>query len=327
MVGQSVPNIMSSVSRNEFVSFFDNLQEGNPEHFYYVEQNEDQYINWKAIVLDGPDSDTPIVVILGDDVTETVSLKSSVYSARTVQKALLPKTFDVPGISMRWVYESAEATGGDWFDYKYDEKTNRLFVCIADVNGHGTAAAMVTGCIAGLFHGVMNSLVSTVSDDEKLLSDFTTNLNSSIYQILERANRLLTMAAISINVETGKGAYVSCGHPQVIKFDRGLAKPLLNRNSPIGVLPDLNFKSIPIELEYGQSLFLYTDGLIENKDLNGRSLNPRELLESLKKQESEEVKYNWLRHFVKGLECVPPHNDDIALITVTRLKSAAKGES
>ena len=317
-VGQPIISVMSEQARREFIDFFKRIEDGDREHFYYVEQAEDQYINWKGLVLDGPDSDTPIVVILGDDVTETVSLKSSVYSARTVQKALLPKGFDVPGVNMRWVYESAEATGGDWFDYKYDPVSKRLLVCICDVNGHGTAAAMVTGCVSGLFHGVMNSLVTNISDDQELLNAFATNLNGSIYQILERANRLLTMAALSINVETGEGAYVSCGHPRVISFGKGHAKPLLNRNSPIGVSPDIEFKSIALNVLPGNSLFLYTDGLIENRDRMGRSLTSRELLDSLKKNESEELKYNWLRQYAKGLECIPPHNDDTCLIILTK---------
>ena len=318
-VGQSLSSVMSEQARREFAGFFERVTGGDREPLYFVEEADEQYINWKALVLDGPDADTPIIVVLGDDVTETVSLKSSVFSARTVQKALLPTSFSVPGITMRWVYESAEATGGDWFDYRFDEKSSRLFVCICDVNGHGTAAAMVTGCVSGLFHGVMHSLVQTIKDDEELLNEFAKNLNDSIYEILERANRLLTMAAVSINIKTGQGAYVSCGHPRVIQFGDGFAKPLLNRNSPIGIAANLGFESISFKLEPKESLFLYTDGLIENKDSDGRSLSSRELLDNLKKPVSEEIKYNWLRQYAKGLECIPPHNDDTCLITLTRL--------
>lgn len=319
VVGRSVPSIMSSVSQKEFMKFFDKLNQGDREPFQYIEENKEQYINWKGIVLDGPNSHTPIAVILGDDVTETVSLKSSAYSARAVQKALLPTDFNVPGINMKWIYESAEATGGDWFDYKYDERSKRLLVCIADVNGHGTAAAMVTGCIAGLFHGVMKSLVDSIDNDQDLLTTFAANLNSSIFHILERANRLLTMAAVSINTETGKGAYISCGHPRVILFADGKAKPLLNRNSPIGVLPEQSFESVAFNLMPSESILMYTDGLTENKDINGRSLSSRELLTNLKKDHSEHIKFNWLRHFVKQMECVPPNNDDIALVVLTLL--------
>ena len=318
IVGQPLDSIMSEQARRQLTSFYEQVAAGENPDASFVEESDEQFISWKALVMDGPDADTPIIVVLGDDVTETVSLKSSVYSARTVQKALLPTSFNVPGVAMRWVYESAEATGGDWFDFRYDEASSRLFVCICDVNGHGTAAAMVTGCVSGLFHGVMHSLVQTKQDDEELLNEFARTLNGSIYDILERANRLLTMAAVSINLKNGEGAYVSCGHPRVVQFGNGFAKPLLNRNSPIGIAGDLSFRSVRFRLQENESLFLYTDGLIENRDRNGRSLSSRELLDALKTEDSEEIKYNWLRQFTKGLECVSPHNDDTCLITLTR---------
>ncbi|SMF57899.1 PP2C family protein-serine/threonine phosphatase [Pseudobacteriovorax antillogorgiicola] len=317
VVGTNLTQLVSENARQSFSDYIEGLKHDPSLSLSYIEQNEEEYINWKSLVIRSPNARTPIVVVLGDDVTETVTLKSSVLSARTVQKALLPVSFEVEGVTLRWVYESAEATGGDWFDYLFDEERNRLIVCIADVNGHGTAAAMVTGCVAGLFRGVLKTLLAPEFDGKRL-DLFASSLNNGIYDILQRANRLLTLAIIEIDLNTGDGHYVSCGHPRVMLFGKNKVKGLLNRNGPIGVTENQKFQGTAFHLPEDESLFLYTDGLIENEDISGKRLTSRDLRLILGGRNVPDLKYNKLRHFVKSLDCVSPFNDDVAFVIVTR---------
>lgn len=316
ILGKRLPDLQRPKAKQEFHDFFETLKTEPEYHLEFTEGFHDQYYLWNSRLVQDKSSEQAFVVVLGDDVSLSMGLRASLSGAKLVQKSLLPNDLTVPFGVFRGAYEAADETGGDWYDYLYIESENRLVICMADVNGHGTPAAMITGCVAGMFRGALSySLLHESQDD--CTAFFVHRLNESLFQILSNSERMLTLAIIDLNLESGEGYYLNCGHPAAIKYSDNYCSQLKNRNAPIGVSLDQEFISTSLKLEENDSLFLYTDGLTENIDISGRKLGYRDLISVLGSQNENEFKFNKLKNIVKNRDCIAPHNDDVAFVSIS----------
>ncbi len=180
--------------------------------------------------------------------------------ARMLQASILPRrapdygSFDLAGCSV-----AAEEIGGDFYDF-IPITRKMLGLAIADVSGHGLPAALQTRDIyMGLRMGLSRDLkiVRTVDRLNRIVSSgtLTSRFVSMFYGELE------------IN---GNFIYVNAGHPAPFLLDReGDATPLTEGGAVLGPLPEGTYERGFLRLEPGDSLLLYTDGIIETEGVSG----------------------------------------------------------
>jgi sigma-B regulation protein RsbU (phosphoserine phosphatase) len=134
-----------------------------------------------------------------------------------------------------------------------------LYLCIADVSGHGIAAALVVARI----HGLVRRLTLTRKRPEPFLE----RINRATLQIFKDTYFFMTMGIFRVDLRTGELEYATAGHPtQVLLHEDGTHEDLRTNNRLLGMDADIFDKEQPtkrLQLRPGDTIVLFTDGLFE----------------------------------------------------------------
>ena len=182
--------------------------------------------------------------------------------ANDVQRGFLPERKpDLPGYEFFDYYQPADQIGGDYYDY-IPLPDGRLAVIVADVVGHGVAAALL---MAKLSAEARFSLYS-----ESKPAAAVTRLNERLSQL--NVQRFVTFVAVVLDPKRHKATIVNAGH----------MAPLHRRKSgkidepgeditglPLGITDAVSYEQVEVSLEPGESMTLYTDGINEAIDGKG----------------------------------------------------------
>ncbi|OKI89454.1 SpoIIE family protein phosphatase [Micromonospora sp. CB01531] len=182
--------------------------------------------------------------------------------ATTLQHSLLPRTLpQLPGavVASRYLPGSAEVeVGGDWYDV-IGTSDDELVLVIGDVMGKGVRAAAAMGQLR-------NALRAYVLE------------GYGPGQALTRLNRLVgsteggsfaTVVCLWFSPRTGRLRYASAGHPAPLVIRGDDVSYLHDRalGPPVGAMPQAEYRTVEGQLAPGGRLLLYTDGLIEDRQL------------------------------------------------------------
>jgi sigma-B regulation protein RsbU (phosphoserine phosphatase) len=183
----------------------------------------------------------------------------------SIQRALLPThTPNIPGVGVATYYQTSQRAGGDYYDF-FPLPDGRWGILIADVSGHGTPAAVImaiTHSLAHTFPGphdhpgrFLEYLNGRLHSRYTLDSSFVT----AFYGIYDPAQRTLH--------------YASAGHnpPRLKRCDDGsLAALNAVGGLPLGLFADETYEAATMQLVRGDQLILYTDGVTEADNAQGR---------------------------------------------------------
>jgi sigma-B regulation protein RsbU (phosphoserine phosphatase) len=191
-------------------------------------------------------------------------LRRELDLARDLQRTMLPPQGDLfadhPDIELASLMEPATTVAGDFFDAFFVDG-NRLFLCIGDVSGHGVGAALFMARTVGL----LRVLASTESSPEAVLR----RLNDSLSEGNE-AGLFVTMFCGYLDVVTGRFTYSNGGHGPPLLLHDGESHPIpLPRGTLLGVFPGRTYRSQTLQLEPGDLLMVYTDGVTEAESIAG----------------------------------------------------------
>ncbi len=186
--------------------------------------------------------------------------------AMRVQKSLLPhELINDENFEMFAFYESADEVGGDYYDY-YKTSTDTTAVIMGDVSGKGTSAAFNMAQMKGVFH----SLVQLNLDSKAFLS----RANSALSNCLEKTS-FITAAYYIINAKEKTISFSRAGHCPALFYhhENKQTKFFKNRGLGLGIVRNDSYHEYvdiqEISYKPGDILFLYTDGIIEAKNLHG----------------------------------------------------------
>lgn len=177
-----------------------------------------------------------------------------------VQRALLPRQIpDIPGVEIATSYLTSDEAGGDYYDF-FPLPGGRWAVLIADVAGHGAAAATVMAMLHGILHAHLGAADPAAHPD----------------QILRYANARLVEAGVEGSFVTaffavydpGTGAlrFARAGHnPPVLARAGGPVRELAGdaAGPPLGLFDPYDIEPEQLDLAPGDTLVLYTDGITE----------------------------------------------------------------
>ncbi|MEH1100320.1 SpoIIE family protein phosphatase [Micromonospora sp. CPCC 205561] len=184
--------------------------------------------------------------------------------ATTLQHSLLPRSLpQLPGavVASRYLPGSAEVeVGGDWYDV-IALGDDELVLAIGDVVGKGVPAAAAMGQL----RNALRAYVLEGFDPGESLS----RLNRLVGTGEGEGRSFATVVCLWFSPRTGRLRYASAGHPSPLLI-RGDDVAFLHDRAlgpPVGAIPGTAYRTVEGELAPGSRLLLYTDGLIEDRQL------------------------------------------------------------
>ena len=125
---------------------------------------------------------------------------------------------------------------------------------------------------------------------EEELTIIAKSVNDAVKDTGEKINKSMSMVFLCIDLSTGDGFYLNAGHPGIYLLKKdGKAKPILKPGDLLGYDEKPKFGQETFSLASGDGLFIYTDGLLENRGPNNKTLTSRELHRILSSQEDLEA--------------------------------------
>lgn len=182
--------------------------------------------------------------------------------AREVQNGFLPdQKPDVPNFEFFDYYQPAEQVGGDYFDYM-TMPDGRVAIIVADVVGHGVAAALLMAKLSA------EARYSLLSEAQPALA--VTRLNERLCHL--GVQRFVTMVLVVIDPKSSTAVVVSAGHmaPIIRRTDGSISEPGEDVSGlPLGITDDFGYEQAEFSLAPGEMVTLYTDGINECADAQG----------------------------------------------------------
>jgi serine phosphatase RsbU (regulator of sigma subunit) len=164
------------------------------------------------------------------------------------------------------------------------------------------------------------SSVNALSPAELLVrvAEFT---NNYIARLHGRTNMFATVFLAIIDPESGACTYLNAGHePPLVVSDSGVVQELRPTGPALGMLPDVPFGAVDTTLERGQTLFAFTDGLVEARSPSGEEFG-NERLRAMLRGRPGETATALVARFVNAVQLfgqqADPH-DDLTLLAATR---------
>ena len=192
-------------------------------------------------------------------------------TTNTIQNALLPSkeqvdlnTELVKPFSLFSYYRSTEFSGGDWYGVQYHDKSQKLYIQICDISGHGVASSIVTGVIAGSVLSLNKRQIEEQLDSQHFLNLQAETIGDVITQTVARVSKSATMGFAAIDFRYMKVSILLAGHPPVVLIRNGKAKFIQNRNALFGFRDIIKYKTQTFDIKPKDRLIFYTDGLIEH---------------------------------------------------------------
>jgi sigma-B regulation protein RsbU (phosphoserine phosphatase) len=211
---------------------------------------------------------------------ERQRLEQELSIAREIQQALVPQGVrDYPHFSITGVYRPCNEVGGDYFDV-FPLPDGRIALLIADVAGKGLGAALLTTMLQGALSGMTLGV-----DPVKVFN----HLNQFLCQ-RAAVGRCATMFFGLLDLG-GALEFVRAGHPTPLLLRQGEVSELYSTGSlPIGLVETELFTSSHIQLERGDTLLLYTDGVTEAEDRNRNLFQDERLKEAFGQHPNSSLK-------------------------------------
>ena len=179
------------------------------------------------------------------------------------------------GISRHYIYLPSKAIGGDFISIMNDPAEN-ICIMIADVEGHGISASLATGALKSAFA----FLVPQYGSDAEL---FLFHLNNHLCRVLKTLYATCYYAYIDTSKKKITFAKAGHHHPFFFKADTGSFAELDLNGSVIGLMPDALYGSSTFDINAGDKILFYTDGIVEQRNMKSEMYSPERLGDMFRK--------------------------------------------
>jgi len=229
--------------------------------------------------------------------------------ARDIQQALLPASLPEDG----WLVaagrsDACQQVGGDYYDVMH-LPPDHWGAVLADVSGKGVSAALLTSLIQGAFFA-------------------TASAEGRLCQVVNRINRYLCERSRSAKFATvfyclisrnGLARWVNAGHcPALLARSGGGIEWLPPASVPIGLFPEAQFEERESQLQPGDKLVLYSDGVSEAANYSWEQFGEERLAQAVRAsagQPAQEVLRRLLEQ-VNSFTAGAPQRDDVTLLVL-----------
>ncbi|HEX7583479.1 MAG TPA: SpoIIE family protein phosphatase [Prolixibacteraceae bacterium] len=263
--------------------------------------------------------------ILINDQTKTASDKlkfeKDLKSAQEIQLNIVPSGKPAfpehTEIDLYAILKPAEIIGGDLYDYFFIDKTH-LLIAIGDVSGKGIPAS--------LFMAIASTLIKS---NAKIMSakDIVSKVNNELGE--RNSNQYFVTLFLGIlDIRSGMMDYCNAAHnyPYILHADGSFQTLSKSHGLPLGIYKDKIYKSNTVELQFGDTMIFYTDGVINSSDTNNKHYGIEKLennIRNLIDLTSEEV----VTRLLKSIIIYEGENHQADDISIMALKYLHKTEN
>jgi sigma-B regulation protein RsbU (phosphoserine phosphatase) len=186
-------------------------------------------------------------------------IEAELKIAREIQQGLLPASLPTQG----WFRAAGSSwpsaqVGGDYFDVR-KIREDLWAAVVADVSGKGVSSALLAGFLQGAF------LMAGGEEIEPMLS----HLNAFLLE-RTRGEKYATVFYCTVS-SSGALRYANAGHCAPFLVSReGRLRKLHTSGTPVGMLEQTSFQTVTLQLEPGDKIVIYSDGLTEAENAEGR---------------------------------------------------------
>ncbi len=184
-------------------------------------------------------------------------INNELEMAREIQLSILPQEIPrIKGLEITARYLPMSSVAGDFYDFiGVDEK--RVGILVADVSGHGLAAAL----IASMLQVALAAQCAHASDPARVLAGLHEALRGKFQ------HHYVTAVYVFVDMEKKCMSYAGAGHPPLLlwRASTETASELVENGLPLGLLPHATYSVGQIQVEPGDKAVLYTDGIVETE--------------------------------------------------------------
>lgn len=242
----------------------------------------------------------------------TQRITMDLEQARRTQRSLLPAIPQTQGYRIVTKYEPMEQIGGDFYDF-YELENDQLGILLADVTGHGIPAALISFMISSLF----KTFAPKLNDIEHTI----TLVNNALFGNLQE-EKFATIFYCIYDAQTRHLSYSTMGHPPgyVLRPTTREVIPLKTEGILIGAFPfeEGDYQEGSIELQPGDKVLLYTDGLVEMSNPDGELFGKHRFFEYLQQSQHQTIDdlVDAVYLEVLGFAEAPDYEDDVTIVGI-----------
>jgi PAS domain S-box-containing protein len=188
--------------------------------------------------------------------TRQMEIEAELSLAARVQQSLAPQNLVWSDVSVETYYSPARTIGGD-FGVVFPHSDELLTILMCDVSGHGIGSALMANRI---YSETLHQLERKVGPDTLLR-----HVHDFVHDRIATDGFYFTMAAVRFSQRGRRMAFAAAGHPPAMLVSSGGVRLLESQNGILGCLSETAPSNSveEINLEPGDRLVLYTDGLVE----------------------------------------------------------------
>jgi len=202
-------------------------------------------------------------------------LSNEIYEAAVFIQSILPEPIK-DKIKVDWRFLPSRDLGGDSFGYHYLDESH-LAIYLIDVSGHGVGPALLSVSVINILRNQSLTETDFYNPGSVLYS-----LNN-IFQMDKNGDKYFTAWYGVLNKNTLELNFSAAGHPPAVLVHEQDGEKSIEeleiRNNFVGFLPDIEFDCATKQLNQDDRLFIYSDGLYEIIQSNGKVLEKEMFLE------------------------------------------------
>jgi sigma-B regulation protein RsbU (phosphoserine phosphatase) len=208
-----------------------------------------------------------LLVLLFMELADKVTMKRDLEIAREIQSWLVPAhPPEVAGADIAFSTKPQNSVAGDYYDAFYPDVADpmgadgsKLMIVIADVAGKSIPAALLMA--------TLQASLRTIAGDGAPLADLVARLNRYASAHSQNGQRFTTAVLAEYHPQTRVLTYVNAGHnAPILRRADGQLEKLQVGGLPLGIHFPTTYETASIELQPGDALIFYTDGVIEAFD-------------------------------------------------------------
>jgi sigma-B regulation protein RsbU (phosphoserine phosphatase) len=219
-----------------------------------------------------------LLLLLSLELADKVTMKRDLEIAREIQTWLVPSQAPVvAGADIAFATRPQNSVAGDYYDafYPNPEERERLLVVIADVAGKSVPAALLMA--------TLQASLRTIAGENAALADLVARLNR--YACAHSLNGLRFTTAVlgEYNPVSRQLTYVNAGHNSpILRRANGAVETLEVGGLPLGIQSGETYETASLELKPGDALILFTDGVVEAFNEEGKEFGNERWLSAIR---------------------------------------------
>lgn len=243
-------------------------------------------------------------------VKEKERLEGELEAARSIQMKLLPQQIPkLRGYEIAAASLSAKQVGGDYYDF-LPLTGQRLGFAVGDVSGKGMPAALLMANLQASLH--------TLIESQRNPSELVCGLNRVLHANTD-PQMFATFFFGVLDAESGKLRYVNAGHNSPIICGDGRLERLSAGGLPLGILPETDYAEGRINLNPGELIVLYSDGITEAMNAQEQEFSEERLIRLLQNNCRQPVELILQAVLTEVESFAGAPQDDVTMVLIKRI--------